>query len=138
MNRMNFGNVITNGAQILSVGATTAGQVFRDRADSSLINMTKEERVQYGKYEADLKRDKMNEYYEKNPDKKSVDTKNPEKKSVNAIEENSDQAKTINKRIYNDIVASDKYNIRFQSKETGRMVKLQDILKEKVEKGGNE
>ena len=59
MNRFNFGNVVTNGMQVLSVGGTTARGVFRDRADSALTNMTKEERAEYGKYKADLIRDEM-------------------------------------------------------------------------------
>lgn len=40
MNRANFGNVVTNGMQILSVGATTASKVFNvlGRADKTLKN----------------------------------------------------------------------------------------------------
>lgn len=128
MNRMNFGNVITNGTQILSVGATTGSQVFRDRADSALTNMSKEERVQYGKYKADLIRDEMKDY----------NVKQSQKKLANAIEENSDQARAINQRISNDVDFWNKYNVRFSSKETGRMVKLEDILKQQNKEGGNE
>ena len=42
MNRANFGNVITNGMQILSVGATTAARTL-GRADKTLSNLSKEE-----------------------------------------------------------------------------------------------
>ena len=38
MNRANFGNIITNGTQILSVAATTASHLYKDRADRALNN----------------------------------------------------------------------------------------------------
>ena len=41
MNRSNVGNVITNGMQILSVGATTAGGVFRQGREETALNNIK-------------------------------------------------------------------------------------------------
>ena len=128
MNRFNFGNVITNGAQILSVGATTASGVFRDRADSALTNMTKEERAEYGKYKADLIRDEMANYKEKENNKKLV----------NSLIENSEQAKEINKRIQEDVNFSKMYGVRFWDKSTGRNISIENILKNKNKEGGNE
>ena len=128
MNRFNFGNVITNGAQILSVGATTASGVFRDRADSALTNMTKEERAEYGKYKADLIREEMSNYKEKENDKKLV----------NSLIENSEQAKEINKRIQEDVNFSKMYGVRFWDKSTGRNISIENILKNQNKEGGNE
>ena len=128
MNRFNFGNVITNGAQILSVGATTASGVFRDRADSALTNMTKEERAEYGKYKADLIREEMSNYKEKENNKKLV----------NSLIENSEQAKEINKRIQEDVNFSKMYGVRFWDKSTGRNISIENILKNKNKEGGNE
>ena len=128
MNRFNFGNVVTNGAQILSVGATTASGVFRDRADSALTNMTKEERAEYGKYKADLIREEMANYKEKENDKKLV----------NSLIENSEQAKEINKRIQEDVNFSKMYGVRFWDKSTGRNISIENILKNQNKEGGNE
>ena len=128
MNRFNFGNVITNGAQILSVGATTASGVFRDRADSALTNMTKEEKSEYGKYKADLIREEMSNYKEKENNKKLV----------NSLIENSEQAKEINKRIQEDVNFSKMYGVRFWDKSTGRNISIENILKKQNKEGGNE
>ena len=70
MNRSNVGNVVTNGMQILSVGATTASRIFRDRADSALNNLSPEERKSYFEMKANKMRDEMREY---NSKKESVD-----------------------------------------------------------------
>ena len=40
MNRANFGNIITNGTQIMSVAATTASRLFKGRADKTLRHPT--------------------------------------------------------------------------------------------------
>lgn len=70
MNRSNVGNVVTNGMQILSVGATTASRIFRDKADSALNNLSPEERKSYFEMKANKMRDEMQEY---NSKKESVD-----------------------------------------------------------------
>lgn len=69
MNRSNIGNVVTNGMQILSVGATTASKVLLGRADSALNNLTKEERGKYFQMKADKMKDEIADYY---GDKKEV------------------------------------------------------------------
>lgn len=61
MNRANFGNVITNGMQILSVGTTTAARTL-GRADKTLSNLSKEEQDKYYKMKADKLRTEMSEY----------------------------------------------------------------------------
>lgn len=64
MIRSNVGNIVTNGQQILSVGAFTAGGLKRSlgRADTALNNLSKEERQNYIKMQADKMRDEMNAY----------------------------------------------------------------------------
>ena len=66
MNRSNVGNIVTNGMQILSVGATTASRVFKDRADSALNNLSPEERKGYFEMKANKMRDEMKKYNSKN------------------------------------------------------------------------
>ena len=61
MNRSNVGNVVTNGMQILSVGATTATRLL-GRADTALNNLSPEERKAYVKMQADKMRDEVREY----------------------------------------------------------------------------
>lgn len=61
MNRANYGNVVTNGMQILSVGATTAARTL-GRADTALTNLSKDERKSYFKMEADKLRNEINQY----------------------------------------------------------------------------
>lgn len=77
MNRFNFGNQITNGAQILSVaGRTYAGDVMNSnqRAENSerrrladlssgLNNLSEDERARYGKFRGDKMRQQMNDFY---------------------------------------------------------------------------
>lgn len=66
MNRSNVGNIVTNGMQILSVGATTASRIFRDKADSALNNLSPKERKDYFEMKANKMRDEMREYNSKN------------------------------------------------------------------------
>lgn len=61
MNRYNLGNVITNGMQILSVGATTAAKTL-GRADQTLNNLSDDEKSAYYKMKADKIRDEINRY----------------------------------------------------------------------------
>lgn len=61
MNRFNFGNVATNGVQILSVGATTAARTL-GRADTALNNLSEDERKSYFQMKADKLRDETNRY----------------------------------------------------------------------------
>ena len=61
MNRSNFGNIFTNGMQILSVGATTATRLL-GRADTALNNLSPEERKSYIQMQADKMRDEVREY----------------------------------------------------------------------------
>lgn len=64
MIRSNVGNIVTNGQQVISVGAFTAGGLRRSlgRADTALNNLSKEERQKYTKMQADKMRDEMNAY----------------------------------------------------------------------------
>lgn len=57
MQRFNFGNQITNGVQIASVGAVTAHSMYD--ASSTLNNMSPEERRQYGAMGAERARQQM-------------------------------------------------------------------------------
>lgn len=61
MNRANYGNVVTNGMQILSVGATTAARTL-GRAETALNNLSKDERKSYFQMEADKLRNEINQY----------------------------------------------------------------------------
>lgn len=61
MNRFNFGNIATNGMQILSVGATTAARVL-GRAENALNNLSDDEKSAYYKMKADKMRDETNQY----------------------------------------------------------------------------
>lgn len=84
MNRSNLGNVVTNGMQILSVGATTASGMYnasktrksmderRSKSDaaSGLNNLSKDEREQYGLMKADKMRLEVSKFYEDNSDLK--------------------------------------------------------------------
>lgn len=63
MNRVNRGNIVTNGVQILSVGATTASRLFKkESADSALNNLSSDEKEDYFKMKADKMRDEINKY----------------------------------------------------------------------------
>lgn len=61
MNRVNLGNQITNGMQILSVGATTASRTL-GRADKTLNNLSPEEQDNMYKMKADKIRDQIERY----------------------------------------------------------------------------
>lgn len=64
MNKSNVGNIITNGQQVISVEAFTAGGLRRSlgKADTALNNLSKEERQNYVKMQADKMRDEINVY----------------------------------------------------------------------------
>lgn len=63
MNRVNAGNIATNGVQILSVGATTASRLFKkESVDSALNNLSSDEKEDYFKMKADKMRDEINKY----------------------------------------------------------------------------
>ena len=59
MNRFNFGNQITNGLQIASVGAVTSHSMYD--ASSTLNNMSPTERRQYGAMGAERAREQIRE-----------------------------------------------------------------------------
>ena len=59
MQRFNFGNQITNGIQIASVGAVTAHSMYD--ASSTLNNMSPVERRQYGAMGAERAREQIRE-----------------------------------------------------------------------------
>lgn len=67
MNRSNVGNVVTNGMQILSVGATTAAGML-GHADSALNNLSSEERRKLTEVRANKLRDEISEYENKDID----------------------------------------------------------------------
>lgn len=69
MNRANFGNVVTNGMQILSVAGTTASGAERASrqqhladASSALNNLTEDELHQVGEMRANKLRDEVERY----------------------------------------------------------------------------
>lgn len=97
MNRSNIGNVVTNGMQILSVGATTASRIFRDKADSALNNLSPEERKSYFEMKANKMRDEMREYNSKN---ESVDDLMGYTKNLRSVGE---QGENIAMRVDRDI-----------------------------------
>lgn len=120
MNRSNVGNVVTNGMQILSVGATTASRIFRDRADSALNNLSPEERKSYFEMKANKMRDEMREY---NSKKESVDDLMGYTKGLRSVGE---QGENIAMRIDRDIGwYKDLYKERNEP--------LEDVIKEVLE-----
>lgn len=64
MNRSNIGNVVTNGMQILSVGATTGARTL-GRADKVLNNLSPDEQKSYFEMKANKIRDDINSYNNK-------------------------------------------------------------------------
>lgn len=68
MNRSNIGNVVTNGMQILSVGATTAARML-GHADSALNNLSSDERKKLTEVRANKLRDEISKYENKDVDK---------------------------------------------------------------------
>lgn len=147
MNRYNFGNVMTNGTQILSVGSTTASRVFRDKADSSLNNLGIEEKTKKisneSKIMQNLSEEEQSKYYQMKADKRKSQIEKWENKTKSfAIEENSEQAKALNTRFANDTEWQDTIGVRFTNKATGRMVSQEEALKllidkDKRNKGGD-
>ena len=148
MNRFNFGNVITNGQQILSVGATTASKVFRNKADSALNNQGTQQpsqpTSQQGKIMQNLNEEEQSKYYQMKADERKAQIEKWENKPKSfAIEENSEQAKALNTRFANDTEWQDTIGVRFTNKATGKMVSQEEALKllkerDKSKKGGNE
>lgn len=67
MIRSNVGNIVTNGQQVLSVGAFTAGGLKRSlgRADTALNNLSDEQKKEYYKMRANKMMDEVNEYNSK-------------------------------------------------------------------------
>lgn len=65
MNRSNVGNVITNAAQIMSVGAFTAGGYKRSlgKAEQALNNMTEEERTKLAQFKKDKQMKQAERFY---------------------------------------------------------------------------
>ena len=61
MNRFNFGNIATNGVQILSVGATTAARTL-GRAETALNNLPEDVKKSYLQMKSDKLRDEVNRY----------------------------------------------------------------------------
>lgn len=117
MNRANIGNVVTNGMQILSVGATTASKIFLGRADSALNNLSEEEKTTYYKMKADKMRDEMNEYYGEKEKTEEVEKKetfeNPDL-AIKPEEIKSPQGKETTIKINSDYDKSKKLNERFK------------------------
>lgn len=120
MNRSNVGNIVTNGMQILSVGATTASRIFRDKVDSALNNLSLEERKNYFEMKANKMRDEMREYNSKN---ESVDDLMGYTEGLRSVGE---QGENIAMRIDRDVCwYKDLYKERNEP--------LEDVIKEALE-----
>lgn len=141
MNRANFGNVITNGMQILSVGTTTASRLL-GHAESALNNLTKDERKEYYQMRADQMRDEMAEYKDS---KKSIDEliglpdENKSSISLQAEQDKPREIKIGNDVYYSDMIEQARLGIREQpyDLDTGKVVS-KDNVKERINKlGGN-
>lgn len=102
--RSNRGNVTTNAMQVFSIGTTTATKVFRDRADSALNNLSKEEQSQYYKMKADQMRDEIKTYYGK-----KEEPKNEEQGIDDLIGDNAkSSSKTVeSKNLNKDLIEDD-------------------------------
>lgn len=130
MNRSNIGNIFTNAIQTLSVSGFTAGSLRRQlgRADQTLNNMTEEQTAAYRQMQAEKKIAQTKRWNEKaetplqhlsmeeqteitkqkaeDLKKKYLNREEPEDvdkimSNMPQIEENSEQAKEINKKIFN-------------------------------------
>ena len=141
MNRANFGNVITNGMQILSVGTTTASRLL-GHAESALNNLTKDERKEYYQMKADQMRDEIAEYKDS---KKSIDeliglpNENKSSISLQAEQDKPREIKIGNDIYYSDMIEQARLGIREQpyDLDTGKVVS-KDNVKERINKlGGN-
>lgn len=127
MNRVNAGNIVTNGMQILSVGATTASRLFKkENADSALNNLTDEERKQHFQIEADRIRERDAEWiaeHGKNPNKEiNIDA---------LIASVSPQSKNIQKKVKNDVAWDEDWRnemIEGQRKDIRNVIS--EVLKE--------
>lgn len=109
MIRSNVGNIVTNGQQIMSVGAFTAGGLKRSlgRADTALNNLSKEERQNYSKMKADKMRDEINAYNSKSSNVESVDeimgaTSSDNNTAPLVLKENSEQVPYVNTNTSNN------------------------------------
>lgn len=120
MNRSNVGNVITNGMQILSVGATTASRVFRDKADSALNNLSPEERKNYFEMKANKIRDEMREYNSKNG-------------SVDEIMGYSEELRNVGEQGENIAMRIDRDVSWYKDLYKERNEPLEDVIKEVLE-----
>lgn len=120
MNRSNVGNVITNGMQILSVGATTASRVFRDKADSALNNLSPEERKNYFEMKANKMRDEMQEYNSKN-------------KNVDDLMEYTNGLRNVGEQGENIAINVDKNVNWYKDLYKERNEPLEDVIKEVLE-----
>lgn len=132
MNRSNIGNVVTNGMQILSVGATTASRIFLGRADSALNNLSKEERTTYYKMKADKMRDEMNEYYGEKEGTEEVEKtesfENPDL-AIKPEEIKSPQGEETTIKINSDYDKNKKLMERFKQKEEVKYDLARDTAK---------
>lgn len=141
MNRANFGNVITNGQQIISVGATTASRML-GHAETALNNLTKDERTEYYQMRADKMRDEIAKYKES---KQSIDEAiGPPDENKSAVSLQSEQDRPRNIKIGNDIfhyemMEEARIGIREQpyDLDTGKIIG-KETVKERINKlGGN-
>ena len=133
MNRSNVGNVVTNGMQILSVGATTASKVFGlGKADKSLNALTPEQeemnkiKMDYLKSKTDLNNTKvkLNENKLKKSETTVDDLMND--KPVTYIN-NSEQVQEIERKIKNDSEYLKRRNLK--NGKNGRFERIEDIIK---------
>ena len=127
MNRANFGNIVTNGMQILSVGATTASRLFKkESVDSALNNVTDEERKQHFQIEADRIRERdakwLAEHENGAGEEFDID---------NLIASVSPQSENIQKKVKNDIAWSEKWRneLRNEQKKDVKTT-ISEVLKE--------
>lgn len=105
MNRSNVGNVVTNGMQILSVGATTASRVLKGKADSALNNLSKEEQRAYHEMGANKMRDEMKSYNERQslPETDEISVDSIMESAGFEMSANSPQSTNIQQKVNNDI-----------------------------------
>lgn len=120
MNRSNVGNVVTNGMQILSVGATTASRVFKDRADSALNNLSPEEKKGYFEMKANKMRDEMREYNSKN-------------KNVDDLMGYTENLRSVGEQGENIAIRVDKNINWYKDLYKERNEPLKDVIKEVLE-----
>ena len=157
MNRSNVGNIVTNGMQILSVGATTAARTL-GRADSALNNLSKEEKKEYYQMQADKMRDETKQYYDKSDSafhnlseeeqvqyrqfqadkmrKQMSDSEDDvDTLMADAPSSNSPQSPELTKKIIGDIEWTRKWTGR--NIKTNRFVASRDNIEDLEKEGGN-